>query len=131
MSVNAHYRQVRPNETLNIIDAVYVCAVDRLGYCRNITVSAEDCSVFVDDDRISSKFSKMGVSIHPHNDRVRIVVPNCGQPDLVMRVICETRSFRSSQSDSSGEKIVSDAEVVTFVISRGLNLQETSHGLLG
>ena len=102
VSVNAHYRQLQPNEPINTTDAVYVRAVDKGGRCRNITVSVDDCSVSMDGARIYSKYSLMGVSIHSHNDRVRIAVPNCGQHDhdLVMRVICPTRNFRSSQSDS-------------------------------
>ena len=131
VSVNAHYAQVRPTESQNIIDAVYVRAVDNNNNCRNIAVSLSGCSASVDGIGISSMYSSMGVSVRPYSNRVRIAVPNCAELDLVMWVICQSRTFWSSQVGSDGREITFNADMIKFVIARGLNLQETSHGLLG
>ena len=131
ISVNAHYAQVRPTESQNIIDAVYVRAVDNAGTCHNIAVSLSGCSASVNGVGISSVYSRMGVSVRPYSNRVRIAVPNCAELDLVMWVICQNRTFWSSQTGSNGQEITFNAEMIKFVIARGLNLQETSHGILG
>lgn len=131
VSVNAHYEQVRPTESQNIIDAVYVRAVDSSGSCHNIAVSLSGCSASVNGVGLSSMYSRMGVSVRPYSNRVRIAVPNCADLDLVMWVICESRTFWSSQVDSDGQEVTFNAEMIKFVIARGLNLQETSHGILG
>ena len=131
VSVNAHYRQVRPTESQNIIDAVYVRAVDSSGACHNIAVNLNGCSASVDGVNLTSMYSLMGVSVRPYSNRVRIAVPNCQELDLVMWVICQSRTFWSSQVGPGGEEITFIAEMIKFVIARGLNLQETSHGILG
>ena len=131
VSVNAHYTQIRPTEFQNIIDAVYVRAVDDGDTCRNIAVSLNGCSASVDGVSIDSVYSQMGVSVRPYSNRVRIAVPNCGDTELVMWIMCQLRTFWSSQLGPDGREIKFDAEMIRFVIARGLNLQETSHGLLG
>ena len=131
VSVNAHYTQIRPTEFQNIIDAVYVRAVDNAGTCRNISVSLSGCSASVDGVSIDSVYSQMGVSVRPYSNRVRIAVPNCAELDLVMWVMCQSRIFWSSQFGPDGQEITFNADMIRFVIARGLNLQETSHGLLG
>ena len=131
VSVNAHYAQVRPTESQNIIDAVYVRAVDDAGTCHNIAVRLSGCSASVDGVSLSSTYSSMGVSVRPYSNRVRIAVPNCAELELVMWVMCQSRTFWSSQVDSDGREITFIADMIKFVIARGLNLQETSHGLLG
>jgi hypothetical protein len=118
-------------ESQNIIDAVHVRAVDNGGTCRNISVSLSGCSASVDGVSISSMYSQMGVSVRPYSNRVRIAVPNCAELDLVMWVMCQSRTFWSSRLDADGQEITFNAEMIRFVIARGLNLQETSHGLLG
>ena len=128
VSVNAHYRQVRPSESLNIIDAVYVRAVDGYDRCRNIAVDLDGCSASIDGDSISSTFSASGVSVRPYTNRVRIAVPNGDDHDLVMWAYCQNGTF---QSYYNGTETRFNAEMIKFVISRGLNLQETSHGLMG
>ena len=131
VSVNAHYGQVRPTESQNIIDAVYIRAVDNAGVCHNIAVDLNGCSVSVDGTTLSSMYSSMGVSVRPYSNRVRVAVPNCQELDLVMWVICQSRTFWSSNLGPDGQEITFNAEMIKFVIARGLNLQETSHGILG
>ena len=130
VSVNAHYAQVRPTESQNIIDAVYVRAVDTAGTCRNIEVNLGGCSSIVDGASVS-RFSQNGVSVRRYSNRVRIAVPNCQDLDLVMWVICERRTFWSSRVGPGGQEITFDADMIKFVIARGFNLQETSHGIIG
>ena len=130
VSVNAHYTQVRPTETQNVIDAIYVRSVDNAGACRNIAVNLVGCAASVDGVDVT-RFMQDGVSVRRYTNRVRIAVPNCQDLDLVMWVFCESRTFWSSQLDSEGREITFDAEMIRFIIARGFNLQETSHGILG
>ena len=51
-----------------------------------------------------------------HGRRVRISVPNCENVQLVMWIVCE---------EVRGEGML------RFIITRGVNLRPTSHGLLG
>ena len=132
VSVNAHYTQVRPTESQNIIDAVYVRAVDNEGACINVAVNLDGCSASVNDAMLDdSRYTKMGVSVRRYTNRVRIAVPNCQELDLVMWVICERNTFWSSQLDANGVEVTFEADMIKFVIARGFNLQETSHGIIG
>ena len=132
VSVNAHYRQVRANESINVIDAVYIRAVDRAGRCHNISVDLDGCSASIDGESISSMFSQAGVSVHPYTNHVRVDAFNCDNLatslELFMWVNCQNETF---QSDLSRPETSFDAEMITFEISRASNLQETAHGLLG
>lgn len=130
VSVNAHYAQVRPTESLNIIDAVYVRAVDSEGTCRNITVNLEGCSATVDGSSVS-RFSMNDVAVRRYSNRVRIGVPNCQDLQLILWVMCERRTFWSSNLGPEGQEVTFSADMIKFVIARGYNLQETSHGILG
>ena len=130
VSVNAHYALVRPTESQNIINAIYVRAVDSVGICRNIAVRLETCSATVNGFSMS-RFSMNDVSVRRYSNRVRIAVPNCQDLQLVLWVICETRTFWSSNLGPQGREVTFDADMIKFVIARGYNLQETSHGILG
>ena len=130
VSVNAHYARVRPTESQNIINAVYVRAVDSVGTCRNIAVSLEGCLATV-DGFIMSRFSMHNVSVRRYSNRVRIAVPNCEDLQLVLWVICEKRTLWSSTLGPGGKEVTFEADMIKFVIARGYNLQETSHGILG
>ena len=65
--------------------------------------------------------------------RVRIAVPNCNSAmGLVMWVFCQTQTFWStSDINPDGTEVTFEGDAIRFVIARGLNLQETSHGILG
>ena len=130
VSVNSHYAQIRPTESQNIIDSVYVRAVDNEGACLNVTVDLEGCAASINGVSMD-RYSKMGVSVRRYSNRVRIAVPNCQELDLIMWVLCENRTFWSSQLDASGQELTFQAEMIKFVIARGFNLQETSHGIIG
>ena len=126
VTVNAHYAQVRPNERLNIIDAIYVRAVDSEGNCHNIAVNLDQCMPSVNLSEVQM-LNINGIYVRKIRNRVRIAVPNCREQDLVMWVFCQNNVLQST--------IVPDttfnAEMIRFVISRGFSLQESSHGILG
>lgn len=128
VTVNAHYIQVRPNERINIIDAIYVRAVDTEGNCRNIQVDLDQCTASVDSSELMMMNSNE-IRVRKIRNRVRIAVPNCGDQDLVMWVFCQNRTFWSTISSDPEQTFV--AEMIRFVISRGFSLEETSHGILG
>ena len=124
VSVNAHYveriRQITVNgvtesETLNIINQIGVRAVDNMGNCINIAVNVVGCAASVNGVSRSS-YQQAGVRMRRFSNHVRIVVPNCADTNLVMRVFCQN---------------ISGIEMIKFVVSRGLNIREVAHGLIG
>ena len=116
VNVNAYYTPL-VNAKGNVISQVSVRAVDDTGRCLDIHVMAEGCRAFVDSIEITDRFVGSGVSVKTLPKRVRIAAHNCENVMLVMWALCETRA--------DGQ------DTIQFVISRGLNLRQTSHGLLG
>ncbi|XP_064387566.1 uncharacterized protein LOC135335869 isoform X2 [Halichondria panicea] len=129
VSVNARYARVIPNEDINIIDAIYVRATDANGTCRNIEVSLDQCSASIDNVTVTD-YMNAGITVRRFRNRVRIVVSNCADIDLVMWVSCLNTTFWSRASTDENE-IIFHANNIRFVIARGLDLAERSHGLLG
>jgi hypothetical protein len=126
VSVNAHY--VRLNEYLNIIDQVAVRAVDDTERCRNIAVDLDTCLPTLDGVQLRSNFKENGVFIRIYRSHVRISVPNCnGTSHLVMNVICQRNLTLIDPFTYEKSK----ADMIKYVITRGINLNENSHGLLG
>ena len=124
-SVNVHYTEIV--EYLNIVDSVAVRAVDDAGQCRNIAVDLDGCSTSVDGEEIMEDMNKDGIFVRLYDRRVRISVPNCnGTITLVMWAICQTNTLTVPYTDDEFQ-----ADMIKFVIARGFNLNETSHGLLG
>ena len=119
-SVNAQYAPMNIPENGNIIDAIGIRAVNSLGWCLDVGVSlASNCTPVVSEGNrtfSTSRYRSGGISVSKYRDRVRISVPNCENVQLVMWVECE---------EVRGQKMVK------FIISRGVNLRPTSHGLLG
>ena len=124
VSVNAHYARVRSDLYINVIDRIGIRAVDNASQCHNIMADLNGCRVFVDDVEISTSYRMKGISVRKYPTPVRIAVPNCEDDDLVMWVFCQTGTF-------VGGNMTFDAPMIRFVIARGFNLAETSHGLLG
>ena len=133
VSVNARYVQVRPGDNINIINNIAVRAVDRESMCHNISVDLEQCRAHVDGVQIDSMYSSANVSVRKYPRRVRIAVPNCNSATgLVMWVFCQTQTFWStSNTNPDGTEVTFEGDAIRFVIARGLNLQETSHGIVG
>ena len=126
VTVNAHYGPMNNLEQGNIINKVGVQAVgsSQEKSCHNILVQLEGCSASVQrsvdnsslDIPLGGRYDEDGVTVRRFSNRVRIAVPNCENVMLVMYVICQK---------------VSDQEMIKFVITRGLNLRPSSHGLIG
>jgi len=124
ISVNGHYASAGP--LFNVIGSIAVRAVDQTGQCRNISVNAEGCSASVDDTNIDAMYRVAGISVRRYPNRVRIAVPNCANIDLVMWVICQNGTFFGLNESESFT-----VQMIKFVITRGFNLQERSHGIIG
>ena len=138
ISVNAHYELVQPNEPredINIIDNIHVRATDSIGRCRNIGVALNEggvCTASVDGANIADMYQANGISIRRYTNRVRIMVPNCEDVNLVMWVFCRQSTFWSTfRTDNNGAELTFQADMIKFVIARGFNLRERSHGIIG
>ena len=124
ISVNGHH--VSAGLCYNVIGSIAVRAVDETGQCRNIYVSTEGCSASIDDTNIDAMYRDAGISVQRYHDLVRIAVPNCANVDLVMWVICKNGTL-SCVNDSESFTV----QMIKFVITRGFNLNERSHGIIG
>ena len=121
VNVNAFYS---PVGALNIISSIAVRAEGDSKTCRDIRVDLDNCAASASPMgggslvSLTGTLEEDGISVKTYSDRVRIAVPNCQNLRLVMWVICEPaiNNFPSS---------------IRFHVSRGVNLNPTSHGLLG
>ena len=136
-SVNAHYVEAPEATTLNIIDSMSFLAIDNQHACQRISVDVVNCTATVNGHPllpmsrkrhvVNSPYEKNGISVRSYKSRVRISVPNCADNSLVMWVICQQQPLQIPFTDTK----TSPVDMIKFEITRGLNLKETSHGLLG
>ncbi len=127
VSVNAHYKQVK--KKINIMDKIAIRAVDNSTQsCRDILVSLDQCSVSVDGNEVERRYSENGIRIirKESSRRVQLSLPNCADQSLVVWVVCG----EDDVWDAEEQKFVKE-DILRFVILRGLNLQEWSHGIVG
>ena len=130
-SVNAFYEKALVNSSnidLNMVTKIGVRAVGGDNEtCTNIEVDLDSCTTSV-DGVILSTYSLSGISVRRKDDgsRVRISVPNCADTHLVMYVFCT-----SGMVEDPVDWKYYRARFIRFVVLRGLNLNEFSHGLLG
>ena len=128
VSVNSHYEKAaidNENITLNIVDSIGVLAYDQ-GICVNIGVSLKNCQASLNGANVSRRYNNNGISVRSFNNRVRISVPNCAPTDLVMWVFCT-----SGRTEDPYTWKYYEFDFIRFVVMRGLNLDPTSHGLIG
>ena len=116
-SVNALYTAMSVPENGNIITSVGIMAVDNAEQCIGVTIAvANQCvpvlTIGSATQTLTSTYSRQGVTVRRSLQRVRVSVPNCENVQLVMWAVCE-------------------GEGVRLMITRGLNLRSTSHGLIG
>ena len=128
-SVNAYYQEAvtpSPNIDLNVVTQIGVRARGT-DSCWDIQVNLDTCSATVNGGALLSN-SFDGISVKPYasSSRVRISVPNCGDTMLVMWVFC-----REGQVEDPVTWVYYDITFIRFVVMRGLNLNEQSHGLIG
>ncbi len=128
--VNSHYLQPHPQLGYNIINEISIRAVDLLGACHNISVSAQNCMASVDGRLLDSMYSSNGVSVRLFRNRVRIGVPNCQNIDLIMWVFCDQGVFIGDPEFGEPDISIS-VPMIRFVIARGLNIGELAHGIIG
>ena len=122
-SVNALFTAMTPPNTGNIISTVAIRAIDDRGNCIDVEITLRgQCVPVIQGSEggmvvtTTSGYSRYGVSVRRHAQGVRVAVPNCENTPLVLWVLCqETRN----------------ESMIKFVISRGVNLRPSSHGLLG
>ena len=98
--------------------------MDNASQCHNIMGDLNGCRAFVDGMEIPMSYKVGGIFVHKYSTHVRIAVPNCEDNDLVMWVFCHTGTFQNGNTTFN-------APMIRFVIARGFNLAETSHGILG
>ena len=114
VSINAEYI---PGNTsiINNVGRIGVLAVDDNGDCQRITIDVMQCTGTVGSTEVTqgSPYDIAGIRVRKGGRYFRIAVPNCERQDLVSWVICE------------------QSNMLKFVITRGFNLQPTSHGLVG
>ena len=125
-SVSAHYIGV---SSFNVIDEIGVRAVDNSRNCRDILISKESGGTVTVDGEAVTRFSEGGISVRKYQHHVRIAVPNCAHVDLVMWIICQNRTL--TDYNDQGDKISVGVIMMKFVIARGFNLQQSSHGIIG
>ena len=111
---------MEPPANGNIIRTVGIRAIDRKGLCLDIGVSLQrECVPMISSGNwttTTSQYHASGISVSKRGQRVRISVPNCENVPLVTWVVCEE---------------VRKQWMIKFIISRGVNLRPTSHGLIG
>ena len=134
-SVNAYYALARPGIDLNIIDRIAVRAVpDDGGACADIavnlingmclaTVSVSDFGTILGPGDF---YNDGGISVRAYRNRFRISVPNCADTQLVMWIFCLNGTLEDPVTFE-----LFDISLIRFVIARGFNLAESSHGLVG
>ena len=116
-SVNAHFDSMNAPRTGKVIDQIGVRAQNNNGSCNNIRVELEGCKAFFDGREVVGSMEIGGVHVRrTQNSMVRISVPNCQNFNLVMWANCRN---------------VNGQDMIHLSITRSLNLQPTSHGLLG
>lgn len=127
VSVNAHYVEIKTG--FNVMDEIGVRAMDRGGACHNIAVHVDTCSAVVDGQKLNGNYRSAGITIrNQYAGHVRVSVPNCNSTShLVMYIICQ--KHLSVEDPYGGPNF--NASMIKFVIARGINLNENSHGLLG
>lgn len=114
--MNALYAAMNIPSEGNIITSIGIRAVDANGRCVSIAVGLENgCNPLVNGAEMLH-YDKSHVSVTKHMSRVRVSVPNCENEQLVMWIMCQRINGQS---------------LIDFVISRGVNLSPTSHGLIG
>ena len=131
-SVNAFYEEASINSSnidLNVVTRIGVRAVARDNKtCVDIQVDLHSCNASIDGVGLDlTTFAFNGISVRRKpNSRVRIAVPNCANTQLVMYVFCA-----SGMVEDPVTWEYYSASFIRFVVLRGLNLNEFSHGLLG
>ena len=121
--VTAHYHE-SPNpdpadpHSFHSVDQIHITAVNNRRQCVSISVTLENniCSTLVSGSPLVGHYMHHGISVRQMANHTRVSVPNCADNRLVLRIIC---------------KNVHGIPFIELRVVRGLNLRESSHGLIG
>uniref|UniRef100_A0A1X7VGN5 VWFD domain-containing protein n=1 Tax=Amphimedon queenslandica TaxID=400682 RepID=A0A1X7VGN5_AMPQE len=119
LSVSALYVPMNHPTDGNVIGAIGIKTVDNNGSCISVSISHESdssCSLTVNGVSRTRYDEGAGVVMTTDGGRVLVSAANCEKEGVVMWVKCG---------------LVDGQRMIDFVISRGANLRQTSHGLLG
>ena len=131
-TVNAYYEKAETNSSnidLNVVTKIGVRAVGNNGSCINIEVDQDTCTPYVNDVMLNTtSFLYEGIRLrwNVNRSRVRISVPNCADTMLVMWVFCSRGDVEDPVTWA-----YYNIRFIRFVVMRGLNLNDHSHGLIG
>ena len=132
-SVNAFYEKANvtsKNIFLNMVTKIGVRAVGRDdSSCTNIEVDLDSCTTSIDGVPLSQAtyfVNGIGVRRNVNGTRVRIAVPNCADRQLVMWIFCTSGLVEDPVTWDYYR-----VQFIRFVVMRGLNLNEQSHGIIG
>ena len=130
-TVNAFYEKVFVNSSeidLNVVTKIGVRAVGTDNRtCHDIEIGLATCSATIDNvEHDMTNVVINGIRIRRSGSRVRLSVPNCADTLLVMWVFCS----RGQVEDPVTWEYY-NVSFIRFVVMRGLNLNELSHGLIG
>ena len=90
--------------------------MDSAGQCVRISIEAESCTAAVNSVPLATMYMSQGVRVRQGRSYVRVSVPNCADSALTMWALCRRLEGNA---------------MIKFVVTRGINLRETSHGLIG
>lgn len=101
------------------VDRIDITTVNNLQQCVSVSVSlaGNGCSTSVGGTLLGGEYSEYGVRVRQTGNRTRISAPNCADGSLVMYVMCQD--------------LHTSVPYLEFRVIRGLNLRETSHGIIG
>ena len=118
VSINGEFVQMpAPRQHLNALGSVGMVAIDNAGQCLSLIVRHDgDCVASVNGQPVQTSYNRNGISIARSARHVHIKVPDCDHVDLTMWVMCQR---------------VEGYNMMKYVVTRGLNMHPTSHGLIG
>ena len=113
-SVNILFTEhpVRNNENRISTIGIHSVTGDNETRCADIQINRLGCSASINNSTISMSRTIGNITVRKFNNRWRVSVPNCERPHTVMWITC-------------------NSDMLRFDVIRGLNINRTSHGLLG
>ena len=113
-SVNAYFSPMSDRVNMNRMSSIGIRTAlsNEGGGCINIATNLHNCETSIEGVTNNTVRTVGDVRVRKFGNRWRISVPNCHHTRLVMSITCEHNMLR-------------------FDISRGSNLNPSSHGLLG
>ena len=109
-----------PWQHLNTLGAVGMVAIGgchNTGHCMSLAVSDNgDCVATINNHPVLTSYHQYGISVTKSPGNVKIKVSHCEYVDLTMWVM-----YRK----------IDGLNMMKYVVTRGLNMHPTSHGLIG